>query len=160
MATAEAGKPTLLLEGLYFGEGPRWHDGRLYFSDFFDYAVKAVDLDGKVEKVVEVPQIPSGLGWLPDGRMLVVSMRDRKVMRLDADGLVEHADLSGIATFDCNDMVVDATGPGLRRELRLRPPHASSTSRGSRARWPSPGPRRPRWPASTRTARCTPRHRT
>jgi sugar lactone lactonase YvrE len=110
MATAEAGKPTLLLEGLYFGEGPRWHDGRLYFSDFFDYAVKAVDLDGKVEKVVEVQQIPSGLGWLPDGRMLVVSMRDRKVLRLDADGLVEHADLSGIATFDCNDMVVDASG--------------------------------------------------
>ena len=72
--------------------------------------MKAVDLEGRVENVVEVPQIPSGLGWLPDGRMLIVSMRDRKVMRLDADGLVEHADLSGIATFDCNDMVVDASG--------------------------------------------------
>jgi sugar lactone lactonase YvrE len=110
MTTVGPGKATLLLDGLYFGEAPRWHDGRLYFSDFFDHAVKAVDLGGEVETIVEVPNSPSGLGWLPDGRMLVVSMRDRKVMRLDPDGLVEHADLSGIATFDCNDMVVDAAG--------------------------------------------------
>ncbi len=68
----------VLAEGLHFGEGPRWHDGRLYFSDFYDHAVKAVDLDGHVEVVVEVPEQPSGLGWLPDGRMLVVSMRDRQ----------------------------------------------------------------------------------
>ena len=100
----------LLVDGLHFGEGPRWHDGRLYLSDFYDHAVKAVTMDGEVTTVVEVPTQPSGLGWLPDGRMLVVSMVDRKVLRLEPDGLVEHADLSGIATFHCNDMVVDAHG--------------------------------------------------
>ena len=58
-----------------------------------------------------MPAQPSGLGWLPDGRMLVVSMHDRRVLRLEADGtLVEHADLSGIATCHCNDMVVDGKG--------------------------------------------------
>ena len=98
------------VDGLHFGEGPRWHDGRLWFSDFFDHAVKAADLDGNVEIIVEVPNQPSGLGWLPDGRLLVVSMLDRKLLRLDATGLVVHADLSGIATFHCNDMVVDAAG--------------------------------------------------
>lgn len=101
----------VLAEGLYFGEGPRWHDDRLYFSDFFDHAVKSVDLDGKVDTVLEMDGQPSGLGWLPDGRMLVVSMLDRKLLRVEPDGTVaEHADLSGIATFDCNDMVVDAHG--------------------------------------------------
>jgi sugar lactone lactonase YvrE len=101
----------VLAEGLYFGEGPRWRDGWLYFSDFYDHAVKRVDLEGRVEVVVEVPNQPSGLGWLPDGRMLVVSMRDRKLLRQEPDGkLVEHADLSGIATFHCNDMVVDRHG--------------------------------------------------
>ena len=67
-------------------EGPRWHDGRLYLSDFFDHAVKAVSLDGTVETVVEVPNQPSGLGWLPDGRMLVVSMLDRKLLRQERRG--------------------------------------------------------------------------
>jgi sugar lactone lactonase YvrE len=104
------GPPRLLLDGLHFGEGPRWHDGRLYLSDFYDHAVKAVTMDGEVTTVVEVPNQPSGLGWLPDGRMLVVSMVDRKVLRFEPDGLVEHADLSAIATFHCNDMVVDSLG--------------------------------------------------
>ncbi len=101
----------LLTDGLYFGEGPRWRDGWLYFSDMYAHAVKRVDVAGTVESVVEVPNQPSGLGWLPDGRLLVVSMRDRRLLRLEPDGrLVEHADLSGIATFHCNDMVVDAQG--------------------------------------------------
>ena len=101
----------MLAEGLYFGEGPRWRAGWLYFSDFYDHAVKRVDLDGNVEIVVEVPNQPSGLGWLPDGRMLIVSMLDRKLLRHEPDGsLAEHADLSDIATFHCNDMVVDAHG--------------------------------------------------
>jgi sugar lactone lactonase YvrE len=104
-------KARVLAEGLYFGEGPRWHDGRLYLSDFYDHAVKRFDMDGNVEVVVEVPTQPSGLGWMPDGRMLIVSMLDRKLLRLEADGtLVEHADLSGIATFHVNDMVVDGKG--------------------------------------------------
>ena len=101
----------VLVEGLSFGEGPRWRNGRLYYSDFFRHVVEAVDLSGKVETVAEVPNQPSGLGWLPDGRLLVVSMLDRKLLRQETDGsLVEHADLSGIATWHCNDMVVDDSG--------------------------------------------------
>ena len=103
-------EPQILFEGLSFGEGPRWHDGRLWVSDFHTHRVLAIDDAGKGETIVEVPNRPSGLGWLPDGRLLVVSMTDRKVMRLDASGLVVHADLGSIATGDCNDMVVDKHG--------------------------------------------------
>jgi sugar lactone lactonase YvrE len=101
---------TILLEDLAFPEGPRWHEGRLFFSDQHDHRVVAMEPNGKAETIVEVPQQPSGLGWLPDGRMLVVSMLDRRVLRLEGNELVEHADLSSIATGDCNDMVVDAGG--------------------------------------------------
>jgi sugar lactone lactonase YvrE len=104
---------TVLREGLRFGEGPRQGpDGRLFYSDFYDHEVRALDLaTGEEEVVCEVQEQPSGLGWLPDGRLLVVSMRDRKVLRLEPDGgLVEHADLGGIATFHANDMLVDARG--------------------------------------------------
>ena len=106
-----ANSTTLLVEGLRFAEGPRWHDGRLYFSDFFDHRVRAVALDGTVTDIVDVAHQPSGLGWLPDGRMLVVSMIDQKVMRLEPDGaLVEHADVSSTAEFWVNDMLVDRFG--------------------------------------------------
>lgn len=102
---------TVLLEGLAFGEAPRWRDGLLWFSDFYRHAVFTVSPDGTETKVVDVPAQPSGLGWLPDGRLLVVSMTDRTVLRLEADGaLAVHADLSGLATFHCNDMLVDAAG--------------------------------------------------
>ena len=101
---------TVLATGLHFGEGPRWHHGKLWFSDFYDHAVKTVDLEGRVETKVEVAGQPSGLGWLPDGRMLIVSMLDRTVVRLDSERLVVHADLSQIAGFHCNDMVVDIRG--------------------------------------------------
>ena len=99
-----------LIEGLAFAEAPRWHNHELWFSDFYTRQVLRVDRDGRAHVVVEVPHQPSGLGWLPDGRLLVVSMVDRKLMRLDAGGLVEVADLSGVASFHCNDMVVDAKG--------------------------------------------------
>ena len=99
-----------LTAGLLFPEGPRWHDGKLFFSDMHDLKVKTVDLQGKNSVVCEVPNRPSGLGWLPDGRMLVVSMRDRKLLRLEDGKLKEHADMSKAAPFDCNDMVVDAKG--------------------------------------------------
>jgi len=103
---------TVLREGLRFGEGPRQGpDGRLFYSDFYDHEVRALDLaTGEEEVVCEVPGQPSGLGWLPDGRLLVVSMLDRKVLRLEDGGLVEHADLGGVATFHANDMLVDAHG--------------------------------------------------
>jgi len=101
---------TVLLDGLAFAESPRWHDGKLWFSDMHAHRVMTVDLDGKAETIVEVPGQPSGLGWLPDGRLLVVSMTDRRLLRLDAAGLVEVADLHELASYHCNDMVVDQQG--------------------------------------------------
>jgi len=99
-----------VLDGLAFPEGPRWHDGRLWFSDQHDRRVVATDADGKSETIVDVPEQPSGLGWLPDGTLLVVSMLDRKLMRYDGSALALHADLSALAPAPCNDMVVDARG--------------------------------------------------
>lgn len=96
--------------GLTFPEGPRWRDGKLWFSDFFSHRVYTVDLDGRSETVVEVPQRPSGLGWTPGGNLLIVSMLDRCLMELEGDRLRLVADLSGFATGPCNDMVVDAAG--------------------------------------------------
>ena len=101
---------TVLTGGLYFGEGPRWHGGRLWFSDFYDHAVKSMDSSGKVTIEHRLDDQPSGLGWLPDGRLLVVSMREMKVLRLEAGVLVVHADLGGLARHLCNDMVVDRVG--------------------------------------------------
>jgi sugar lactone lactonase YvrE len=99
------------LDGFAFLEGPRWHDGRLWFSDMHARRVYAASEGGAVEAIARVPECPSGLGWLPDGRLLVVSMEDRKLLRREADGgFVTHADLSAIATHHCNDMVVDAAG--------------------------------------------------
>jgi sugar lactone lactonase YvrE len=99
-----------LAEGLTFPEGARWHDGALWFSDMHAHAVLRLERDGSLTTVAEVPECPSGLGFLADGRMLVVSMHDRRVLRLDPDGLHEHADLSGLAPWHCNDMTVDPTG--------------------------------------------------
>ena len=99
-----------LLDGLAFAEGPRWHNGKLWFSDMQGLKVMNVDLDGRTETIAEVPNWPSGLGWLPDGRLLIVSMIDRKLLRLDPDGLKVHADLFKLASFHCNDMVVDGRG--------------------------------------------------
>ncbi|MBN8890313.1 MAG: gluconolactonase [Rhodospirillales bacterium 70-18] len=107
---AQAGGVTVLLAGLTFPEGPRWHNGRLWFSDFYSHRVIALDLEGHAETVVEVPQQPSGLGWGADGALLIVSMLDRRVLRLEGPVLRAHADLSGLAGGPCNDMVVDAQG--------------------------------------------------
>jgi sugar lactone lactonase YvrE len=101
---------TVLLDNLCFGEGPRWHEGRLWFSDMHDHKVIALGLDGRAEVIVEVPQQPSGLGWTTDGTLLVVSMVDRRLLRLENGRLVEVADLSALASWHCNDMVVDAAG--------------------------------------------------
>jgi len=99
-----------LVGGLYFGEGPRWHEGRLWFSDFYAHAVKSIDESGQLRTELELDDQPSGLGWLPDGRLLVVAMKERAVKRLDPAGLVLHADIRHLTAHLCNDMVVDAQG--------------------------------------------------
>ncbi len=101
----------VLMDGIYFGEGPRWHEGRLWFSDFYASAVKSVSPagDGRIE--FEIDDRPSGLGWMPDGSMLIVSMTKRQLLRRAPSGEISvHADLGGVAGFHCNDMVVDAEG--------------------------------------------------
>ncbi len=99
-------------DGVDFGEAPRWHDGELWYSDFYQHRVYRVSPSGERQVVVEFPDEgqPSGLGWMPDGSLLIVSMVDRKVMRWADGALTEHADLGSIATFHCNDMVVDGVG--------------------------------------------------
>ncbi|MFL5294830.1 MAG: SMP-30/gluconolactonase/LRE family protein [Phenylobacterium sp.] len=101
----------VLTGGIYFGEGPRWREGRLWFSDFQAHAVKSVSLAGDLRTEFEIDDQPSGLGWMPDGSLLVVSMTKRQVLRRTPDGRIGlHADLSAIATWHCNDMVVDGEG--------------------------------------------------
>jgi sugar lactone lactonase YvrE len=102
---------TTLVTGIDFGEGPRWNHDRLWYSDFYQHQVRSVDLSGGQRVELEIDDQPSGLGWLPDGRLLVVAMRSRLVLRVEADGtVVTHADLSDLVEDFCNDMVVDADG--------------------------------------------------
>jgi sugar lactone lactonase YvrE len=97
--------------GLDFGEGPRWHDDRLWVSDFFAHRVSSYDAGGASRVELELDDQPSGLGWLPSGDLLVVAMTSRQVRRVDGSGVVHlHADLSGITSGPCNDMVVDGRG--------------------------------------------------
>ncbi len=110
MSGEHAFKTEVLAEGFEFLEGPRWRDGRLWMSDSFGGQVLTVGPDGGVETVVEVPGKPSGLGFLPDGTPLIVSMKDQRVLRLEKGELVCHAELGPLVTGDANDMVVDAQG--------------------------------------------------
>jgi sugar lactone lactonase YvrE len=101
----------IIHRGLDFGEGPRWHEGRLWLSDFFQHHVLSIGPDGEPRVEVELDDQPSGLGWLPSGDLLVVAMRSRQVRRVDGEGQVHlHADLWSIATAATNDMVVDGKG--------------------------------------------------
>ncbi|MBQ0923963.1 SMP-30/gluconolactonase/LRE family protein [Saccharopolyspora endophytica] len=98
-------------DGFSFLECPRWHDGRLWVSDFYTHRVVATDGRGAVEEVAEVPGQPAGIGFLPDGRALIASMRDKRLLVRETDGrLTEHADLSGLAPGVLNDMLVDERG--------------------------------------------------
>jgi sugar lactone lactonase YvrE len=99
-----------LLGGRAFLEGPRWHDGALWVSDMHGFEVLRVSMDGSVEVVAMLEGPPSGLGWLPDGRMLIVAMDERRVLRLENGALVEHADCTAFAPHEINDMVVDRNG--------------------------------------------------
>jgi len=100
----------ILLEGLGFPEDPRWHEDALWFSDMDAGGVFRMDSDRALHRVFSVNGTPSGLGWLPDGALLVVSMSDQKLLRFHSTSLTEVADLSRLASFRCNDMVVDDEG--------------------------------------------------
>jgi len=100
-----------LLEGGDFFESPRFQSGRWWVSDFYRHRVLTVDADGREEVQFEVEGQPSGLGWLPDGSLLVNSMKDHRMLRRHPDGSVtEHADLSAHCGGHLNDLVVDSQG--------------------------------------------------
>jgi len=101
-----------VVTGMAYLECPRWHDHRVWFSDFYTHRVYSAAEDGSDLRVeAEVPQQPSGIGWLPDGRLLIVSMRDARVLRREPDGtLVTHADVSAHVNGLLNDMVIDSRG--------------------------------------------------
>jgi sugar lactone lactonase YvrE len=101
-----------VIDGMAFTECPRWHEGRLWFSDFYTYRVYSAAEDGSdLRTEAEVPGQPSGLGWLPDGQMLIVSQRDRRILRRDLGGTLHtHADLHAAAPAHLNDMIVDSAG--------------------------------------------------
>ena len=101
-------KTKIFLEGIVWGEGLRWHDDRLWLSDIYGKKVLRAGMDGCAETACEVPAMPSGLGFLPDGRLLIVA-GDGKVLRQDGDTLTEVADLCKLAVAS-NDMVVDKRG--------------------------------------------------
>jgi sugar lactone lactonase YvrE len=101
---------TVLLDQLAFPDCPRWHDGRLWFSDSHDGRVWAMTETGQAEPIVTVEGRPGGLGWLPDGRLLVVATHGRRLLRLDGRELVEVCDLAPFSPHPWNDMVVAPDG--------------------------------------------------
>lgn len=102
---------TVLMEGIVFGESPRWHDDRLWFSDWGAHQVIALDPDGGHRVVVEVPSFPLCIDFLPDGRLLVVDSAERRLLRREPDGsMTVHADLAPVSTKPWNDIVVDEAG--------------------------------------------------
>jgi len=103
-------RATVLVSGFDFPEAPQWHAGQLWFSDMWGYKVYRLDQRGEVKVVCKVPGRPSGLGFLPDGTLLVVSMTDRIIYRVRNGTLSRHSDLSEIARGDLNDLLVDEAG--------------------------------------------------
>jgi sugar lactone lactonase YvrE len=99
-----------VLEGGGFFEGPRWHEGSWWVSDFYRHTVSRVTPDGAETVVVEVEGQPSGLGWLPDGSLVVVSMKDHRVLRYADGTLSTHADLTEHCGGHLNDLVVTDAG--------------------------------------------------
>lgn len=97
-------------DGFHFLEGPRWHENKLWFSDMHGYKVHNLDAAGNLSTLAEIPEQPSGLGWLPDGSLIIVSMLDRKLMKLKDGVLSIHADMSHLTPYQCNDMVIAKNG--------------------------------------------------
>ncbi len=102
--------PSPLIEGLIFPEGPRWHNNKFYFSDMNDGKVICSDLEGKTQTIINMPGPCSGIGWRPDGLLLIVSMLDRCLMSWDGENLETVSELHNMASYHCNDMVVDTQG--------------------------------------------------
>ncbi len=102
----------ILADNLTFTEGPRWHptEEKLYFSDFHSHTVYRIDLQGNMETVVTIDDRPSGLGWLANGDLLIVAMVSRRLLRFDGKQTHEVANLSTLAPYHCNDMVVSENG--------------------------------------------------
>lgn len=104
-------KLEMLADGFIFLEGPRWHDNQLWLSDMRGETVYTLSETGKRGKVASFPKHPSGINFLPDGRVVIVSMQDRKLMQVEAGGkLSVYADLSSMVSYDINDTVCDASG--------------------------------------------------
>jgi sugar lactone lactonase YvrE len=103
-------KTELLLDGLMFPEGPRWHQDKLWFTDQHARQIKTVDINGNSKLIAELSDLPGGLGWLSDGRLLVVSMCNQQLLVLEHKELRLFADLSELASFHCNDLLVDQHG--------------------------------------------------
>jgi sugar lactone lactonase YvrE len=101
---------TPLATGFCFGEGPRWFEGLLWFSDMLGEAVHTVTLSGSMTALPLPGHSPSGLGFRPDGSLLIVSTEDRRLLRYDGDTVDTVADLSALAPADLGDMVVDGHG--------------------------------------------------
>jgi sugar lactone lactonase YvrE len=102
---------SIFIDGIAFPEGPRWRNNSLWFSDIHGHQVVRSTPAGKTSVAARLEDRPSGLGFLPDGRLLVVSLLDRRLLAVDGDGGIQvHADLSGLCRNFINDMVVDRTG--------------------------------------------------
>ena len=112
MAASIRPHPEVLLSGLALGESPRWHDGRLWFSDWLAHEIVALDPQGRREVILHVDAMPFSIDWLPDGRLLIVSNADgRRLLRREPDGaVVTHADLGGLVDRPWNEIVVDGRG--------------------------------------------------
>src|ERR1700761_656261 len=105
------GAPQVLLEGIVFGESPRWHDGRLWFSDWGAGQVIALNADGSHQVAAAVASFPMCIDFLPDGRLLVVDSATRRILRQEPSGaLAPHADLSGVTDKPWNEIVVGRRG--------------------------------------------------
>ncbi|PDS63086.1 gluconolactonase [Rhizobium anhuiense] len=100
--------PRLLADGFLFLEAPKWHNGRLWLSDVFDHKVHALDDKGERCHCLEIPTRPSGLGIMSDGSLVIVSAKDRKLLRFDGSAITEHADLSAHTKWWLNDFAIDA----------------------------------------------------
>jgi len=122
-STAVDGPVQILATGLLLGESPRWHDGRLWFADWGAQELIAIDLAGTREVIGRVPSFPFSFDWLPDRQLLIVSARDRLLLRREADGRqVTYADLSRLSDHPWNEIVVDGRGNAYVNNIGFRFP--------------------------------------